>query len=181
MLTNHTSAKSDFRKSCIKRLKFVSNIAKYKKNKNLVKEITKIVYELKPRSVLLYLPMDMEVDMRPLINKLRKEGKTDIYVPVVKDDSFIAVKYRLPLKRNSFGIKEPKISAFRQKIDLAVVPIVGIDSDYKRIGFGKGMYDRFFDRLGYSPVTIFTQLVLCKSNRHLTDKYDIQADYIIAG
>jgi 5-formyltetrahydrofolate cyclo-ligase len=49
----------------------------------------------------------------------------------------------------------------------------------KRIGFGKGMYDRFFDRLGYKPIMVFTQLILCKSEKILSDNYDIQADYII--
>ena len=79
-----------------------------------------------------------------------------------------------------FGIKEPNNSFFKaRKIDLAIVPVVGIDKLGKRIGFGKGMYDRFFDSLNYKPTTVFTQLVLCKSEKILSDNYDIQANYII--
>ncbi len=95
-------------------------------------------------------------------------------------DSFKIVKYRLPLHGKKFGIKEPNNSFFKAaKIDVAIVPIVGVDAIGKRIGFGKGMYDRFFDRIDYQPKLIFTQLTLCKSDKILSDKYDIQADYII--
>ncbi len=100
----------------------------------------------------------------------------------MQDDSFKMVKYRLPLKKRKFGIYEPNNSFMKpKKIDLAIVPIVGVDVLNKRIGFGKGMYDRFFYRLKYRPTIVFTQLVLCKSKEILSDNYDIKADYIITG
>ena len=98
----------------------------------------------------------------------------------MQGESFKIVKYRLPLHKKRFGIKEPNNSFFKaRKIDLAIVPVVGIDKLGKRIGFGKGMYDRFFSNLGYKPTMVFTQLVLCKSEKILSNDYDIQADYII--
>ena len=97
-------------------------------------------------------------------------------------DSFKIVKYRLPLEKKKFGIKEPKNSfSISPKIDLAIVPIVGVDKLSKRVGFGKGMYDRFFAKLGYKPKIVFTQLELCKSKEILSDDYDIKSDYIITG
>ena len=62
---------------------------------------------------------------------------------------------------------------------LAIVPVVGVDAIGKRIGFGKGMYDRFFGRLPYKPTLVFTQRILCQSEKILSESYDIQADYII--
>ena len=41
------------------------------------------------------------------------------------------------------------------------------------------MYDRFFSNLGYKPTMVFTQVILCKSEKILSNDYDIQADYII--
>jgi len=173
------SHKSDFRKSCIKRLEFSSHFSKFYKDKQIVKKLKKFIDIYKPKNVLLYIPMDMEVNVFPLINSLRKE-QIDVFVPFMIEDSFKLVKYRLPLEVKKFGIKEPKNSFYSYyKIDLAIVPIIGVDKIYKRIGFGKGMYDRFFDKLNYRPTTIFTQLTLCKADEILTDKYDIQADYII--
>ncbi len=174
------SHKRDFRKSCIKRLEFESRFSKLYKDKKVVIELYEFIKKYKPKNVLLYIPMKIEVDVRPLINKLRKERGCEVYVPFIIGDSFTSVKYRLPLKRKKFGIKEPNYSTFKpKKIDLAIVPVVGVDGLYKRIGFGKGMYDRFFNRLNYFPTIVFTQLKLCKTSKILSNDYDIQADYII--
>ena len=175
MELNH---KSDFRKSCIKRLKFTSVTSKYYKDKIVIKKLENFINRSKAKNILLYIPLGIEVNVHPLINKLRKSK--NVYVPYMEGDSFKIVKYRLPLQKKKFGIKEPNNSFFKaRKIDLAIVPVVGVDAIGKRIGFGKGMYDRFFERLSYKPTLVFTQLVLCKSDKILSESYDIQADYII--
>ena len=142
--------------------------------------LEKFIKESESKNILLYIPLGIEVDVRPLIKTLRKKKNINVYVPFMEADSFKIVKYRLPLNRKKFNILEPNNSFLKpNKIDVAVVPVVGIDSLNKRIGYGKGMYDRFFDRLSYKPTIIFTQLILCKSKEVLSDNYDIQADYII--
>ena len=172
--------KSDFRKSCIKRLEFTSLFLKYYRNKIIVKKLEDFIKRSDSRNILLYIPLGIEVDVKPLIKSLRKIKKREVYVPFMQGESFKIVKYRLPLHKKRFGIKEPNNSFFKaRKIDLAIVPVVGIDKLCKRIGFGKGMYDRFFSNLGYKPTMVFTQLVLCKSEKILSNDYDIQADYII--
>ena len=176
MLEDH---KNDFRKSCIKRLKFKSHFSKVKTNYIVINKLYKLINSLGAKNILLYLPLKMEVNIMPLIKRLRKEKKVQIYVPYMYEDSFKAVKYRLPLKIKKFGIKEPNNSYLTNKIDLAIVPVVGIDALYKRIGFGKGMYDRYFYRLKHKPIIVFTQLTYCKSSKILSNHYDIQADYIV--
>ena len=172
--------KSDFRKSCIKRLEFTSLFLKYYRNKIIVKKLEDFIKRSDSRNILLYIPLGIEVDVKPLIKSLRKIKKREVYVPFMQGESFKIVKYRLPLHKKRFGIKEPNNSFFKaRKIDLAIVPVVGIDKLGKRIGFGKGMYDRLFSKLGYKPTMVFTQLVLCKSEKILSNDYDIQADYII--
>lgn len=177
MNVNH---KSDFRKLCIKKLEFSSRFSKYYKDKIIIKKLENFIKLKEVKNILLYVPLGTEVDVKPLINKLRKYKNKNVYVPYMIGDSFKIVKYRLPLHGKKFGIKEPNNSFFKAaKIDVAIVPIVGVDAIGKRIGFGKGMYDRFFDRIDHQPKLIFTQLTLCKSDKILSDKYDIQADYII--
>lgn len=177
MNVNH---KSDFRKSCIKKLEFSSRFSKFYKDKIIIRKLENLIDKSKAKNILLYIPLGTEVDTKPLINKLRKDKNKNIYVPFMYEDSFKIVKYRLPLHGKKFGIKEPNNSFFKaQKIDMAIVPVVGVDIIGKRIGFGKGMYDRFFDRLGYTPEIVFTQLTLCKSDKILSEDHDIQADYII--
>lgn len=176
MKNNH---KSDFRKSCIKRLEFTSLFLKYYKNKIIVKKLEEFIKRSDSKNILLYIPLGIEVDVKPLIISLRKIRKS-VYVPFMQGDSFKIVKYRLPLYKKRFGIKEPNNSFLKaKKIDIAIVPMVGVDAIGKRIGFGKGMYDRFFGNLGYKPIMVFTQLILCKSEKILSESYDIQANYII--
>ncbi len=176
MKENH---KSDFRKSCIKRLEFSSRFLKFYKDKKTVKKLKRFIEIYNLKNILLYIPMGLEVNVLPLINDLRKR-QINVFVPFMVGDSFKLVKYRLPLEVKKFGIKEPKNSfCLHKKIDLAIVPVVGVDNQYKRIGFGKGMYDRFFYKLNYKPFIVFTQLTLCKSKKTLSNDYDIQADLII--
>ncbi len=174
--------KNDFRKLCLKRLQFFSKIAKIKKDKTICSKIINIIKVYKPKKVLLYIPLKTEVDVMPIINRLRKDKNIEVYVPYMKGESFVPVKYRLPLKKKKFNIKEPNFSPYKNNkidLDLVVVPIVGIDDTYRRVGFGAGMYDRFYDTLKIKPITIFTQLSLCKSEKIVTNKHDIRADYII--
>jgi 5-formyltetrahydrofolate cyclo-ligase len=127
--------------------------------------------------------METEVNIMPLILRLRRE-KRAILVPFMEGESFRLVKYRLPLKRKKFGIKEPKYSnKYRRKdIDIAIVPILGRDSTNRRVGFGRGMYDRFFENTKYNiKRVVFVSRLDCISKEIITNSYDIEADYIIYG
>jgi len=105
-------------------------------------------------------------------------------VPFMEGESFRLVQYRLPLRTKQYGVREPNFSRkYRKKqIDMAIVPIVGTDKTFRRIGFGKGMYDRFFAREGtHIAHTIFVQRVWQYSPVPLTDVWDVQADEILVG
>jgi len=174
--------KDSFRKLCLNKLQFFSKSAKIKKNKDICSQILNIIDLHKPKKILVYIPLDLEVDITQLIVKLRKRKNIELFVPFMKEKSFVAVKYRLPLKKKKFGIKEPNFStrnSTNTKLDMIVVPIIGVDKTYRRVGFGAGMYDRFYAKLKYKPITIFTQIKLCKTNKIVTDDYDIEPDYII--
>jgi len=174
------NTKENFRKLFIDKLKFFSKRSKIKKDKYICTKILQIIDLHKAKNILLYIPLSAEVDVKPLIKLLRKRKDTKIYVPYMKDDSFIPVEFRYPLKVKRFGIKEsPYSTCYKKKIDLAIVPIVGVDPTFRRVGFGAGMYDRFYDRLDYRPITIFTQLKLCIAKEIITSSHDIEPDYII--
>ncbi len=175
-------SKDNFRKLCLSKLRFFSKNTKIKRDRTICSKIKNIIELYKPKKILLYIPLKNEVDIRPIINEFRKQKDIEIYVPYMKGKSFVPVKYRLPLEKKRFNIKEPNYSTFRGNnigFDLIVVPIVGIDSTYRRVGYGAGMYDRFFTTLKKRPITIFTQLTLCQTKEIVTDSYDIIADYII--
>ena len=108
--------KSDFRKSCIKRLEFTSLFLKYYKNKIIVRELKKFIERSGSKNILLYIPLGIEVDVRPLIVSLRKSRNKSVYVPYMQGDSFKIVKYNhliisminiLYLKYESKNFSEP--------------------------------------------------------------------------
>ena len=172
--------KKSFRAACIKRLKQADNIRKIKKDKDILAQLYKIIQKEGTSSIMLYLPMGMEVNLYPLIAQLRKEQK-NLYVPFMEGESFRLVKYRLPLRKKRFGIREPIDSKqYRKKnIDIAIVPIVGTDCTHRRIGFGRGMYDRFFEKEQINiKKIIFVARELCYSHDVVTDHYDVKGDII---
>ena len=170
--------KASFRKECMKKLKKASRGSKRYNTHQVVKSLENVLLSLNPQSVLFYMPLPFEVDVRALLNKNRKIRKC--YVPFMVEESFKMVRYRLPLKRGNFGVYEPKDSLLTIKnVDVAIVPVVGVDADARRVGFGKGMYDRFFAQLKTKPITIFVQLDACVCKEKITDYYDVQADLYI--
>jgi len=170
--------KQTFRKNCIKSLKKAKKIGKLYKNKKIIKILERLIVKYNIKSILLYIPLSHEVDVRPLLKHFRKYIK--VYVPFMEGKSFKLVQYRLPLKKREFGIYEPMNSHFYlKKIDMAIVPVLGVDGKFRRIGFGKGMYDRFFSTLKKKPITVFTQLMECHTKHNITDDYDIEADIYV--
>ena len=161
--------KNEFRKICLN-----TKANRYLISKKLGDEIYKLAKNYK--RILLFIPLKNEPDIRWVINRLRREKK-EIYVPFMQDLSFKMVKYTLPLKKKKFSILEPlNKNKTLAKIDLAIVPVVGMDKSFKRVGFGKGMYDRFFANLKYRPKIVFVQLIPCISKDIVTDSFDIKAD-----
>ncbi len=178
----HRDSKKDhFRTHCLKRLKKASGIGSYKKDKMVLQRLYQLILESHAQKIMLYLPMKTEINIYPLILQLRKE-KRELYVPFMEGKSFRVVKYRYPLEKKCFGIKEPKDSKqYRtKKLDIAIVPIVGLDITHRRVGFGKGMYDRFFEKeIKNISKTVFVARELCYSREIVTDDYDVKADMII--
>ena len=170
--------KKIFRQVCIKRLQKASSFSKIQKDKQIIKKLQILIKDKKPKNILAFIPLKNEPNILPFINKNRK--KYNIFVPFMEGVSFKIVKFRLPLRRKKFSIKEPPNSFIKnKKIDLAIVPVLGVDGDYRRIGFGKGMYDRFFAKLSYYPIIIFVQIEECLIKKSICDLHDIKADYYI--
>lgn len=136
--------------------------------------------------MLLYMPFGFEVDISPLIAKMRKQNYA-IFVPFIQDCSFKMIPLRLPLHKSRFGIFQANDSKFNLiKIDAVVIPILGIDSHFKRIGFGKGMYDRFMPSLyeqkprNRALSVIFVARSVVYTPSVITQNYDVRGDYLFS-
>jgi 5-formyltetrahydrofolate cyclo-ligase len=171
-------SKSDFRADCLKRLKTLHPSTKYSRDAKIRGILEAVLKELRVRRILVFWPTGFEPDIRKTITILRREK--EVYLPFMDGVSFKMVPLRYPLERKAFGIYEPRDSYRKYNlIDVAIVPVIGVDASLCRIGFGKGMYDRFFPTLKRKPFTIFIQSHACRTMRNVCDDYDVQGDLLI--
>ncbi|MGE4397194.1 MAG: 5-formyltetrahydrofolate cyclo-ligase [Sulfurimonas sp.] len=173
--------KAIFRRNCLEKIKSSPIHNRFYKNAKidakLLKELGRFK-NLKNLKILFYTSLPFEANTAKSIEKLRK--KCDIFVPFMEGESFKMVPFRLPLKKKKFGIYEAgKSLRDIKKVDIAIVPVVGVDGNLQRVGFGKGMYDRFFEKLKKRPYTIFIQSEFCYTKELICDEYDITCDLII--
>ncbi len=98
----------------------------------------------------LFLSADSEMDTAPLLRLCTQQGKR-IYLPILRGDgnrlAFAPYTPGQRLRRNRYGIAEPVTAGpglAPQRLDLALLPLVGFDSGGQRLGMGGGYYDRTF-------------------------------------
>jgi 5-formyltetrahydrofolate cyclo-ligase len=170
--------KSDFRAASLKRLRAIPPSSIRARSHLINRRLAPLLRALAPRNLLIYMPLSIEPDITPLLRLIRKES--GVFVPFMECVSFKLVKYRLPLNKGKFDVKQPQNSvALHPRIDVAIVPVVGVDGDLKRVGFGKGMYDRFFASLGDKPIVIFVQVATCRTRVRFGAAHDVQADLFV--
>jgi len=170
--------KTKFRENCLKNIKSIASHSRYYRNAIINKRLKKELKNIKNVKILFYYPLPFEADIRKILNYKRQN--CDIFIPFMQDASFKIVPFRLPLKKKKFGIYEAGNTIRNiNKIDIAIVPIVGVDGKLQRVGFGKGMYDRFFSRLKNKPYIIFIQPEIFFTKEYVCDSYDIACDLLL--
>lgn len=172
--------KNDFRQTCLKKIKTATGHNKIYKDSLINKNLQSIILEQKnKKSVLFYYPMGFEVNIKKTLLLMRRYG-IKVYLPFMEKESFKMVEFRLPLQKKKFGIFEAGSSIKKIKeVDIAIVPTLGVDVNLQRIGFGKGMYDRFYEKLKIKPYTIFIQPELCYTSEEVCDDYDVSCDILL--
>jgi 5-formyltetrahydrofolate cyclo-ligase len=168
--------KSDFRKRAKEKLKKFQN--KFFASKIVSKRLKLLLRNMKGR-VLFYLPLDIEPDIRNVILwRMKIDG--DVFVPRVVGDDFLITKLRFPIEKGRFTNEGSSKNGFFGKIDVAVIPVIGVDLSFSRIGFGKGMYDRYIRNLNTKPVVIFVQLDTLLNREIITNYFDIESEFYIS-
>lgn len=107
-------------------------------------------------SFFIYNSFSAEADTSAIINALVSAGK-NVFLPRTEGENMVAVAYSEDMKKGSFGILEPIGEPYGGQIDVTVLPLLAVNENGFRIGYGKGFYDKFLkDRhtlkvgLGYS-------------------------------
>lgn len=128
----------------------------------------------KAKSVMIYLPIKGEVDVRGLLN----ENKTFL-TPVTDGDDMYASVLGENLTAGAFSVPEPEIKKpyDKHKIDIIIVPGIVFGRDFNRIGFGKGYYDKFLNGIGALKIGVCYSFQLVESIG--AETHDVKLDCII--
>jgi 5-formyltetrahydrofolate cyclo-ligase len=100
------------------------------------------------RRIGLYLPLAEELDTAPLMREARRRGCL-VALPRVLDKRSGRMRFFLTqgvVRRGAYGIFEPvgTRAVSPLSLDIVFIPLVGFDANGRRLGMGKGFYDRHF-------------------------------------
>ncbi len=93
-------------------------------------------------SFFVYLSFGSEVSTKGLIRALLARGK-QVCVPRIEGGVMRSVPYAEPLEAGAYGILQPK-GGEETACRVALTPLLAVDGEGYRLGYGGGYYDRYF-------------------------------------
>jgi 5-formyltetrahydrofolate cyclo-ligase len=112
---------------------------------------------VRSRTVVLFYSFGSEVATRRMIDRIRSSGKR-VLLPFLDGGMIEAAEVRAgdDLVPTSYGPSEParRVPVDPEEVDLVVTPGLAFDRAGRRLGYGGGYYDRFFDRLRPDAVRV---------------------------
>ena len=133
-------------------------------------------------TIFLFRAFRSEPDLGAVASQAEWDGKTVLY-PVCTDQThMLAVKPGAHWETDSFGISIPVLTeaeVFKpEAIDLILCPCSAFDDEGRRLGMGRGYYDRFLPQCtrAYKILVAFEAQQL---EQVFTDEHDIPMDAVI--
>lgn len=158
-------------------------------SESIIKDIDIIIRESKNILILGFMPIGNEIDLRELFERILSGYYSENYnidavlgLPRVcgGDMKFFRVRSLDNLERSKFGILEPK-SDSEEIIPTGakvLVPLIGVNKNNQRLGFGAGYYDRYFgihkDNMLIGPAYDFQTCIDFEAN-----EYDIVINHVL--
>ena len=161
----------------IKRKKFYSSneLSPWLASKNF-----SIKYKCSFSCIAVYWPMIYELDTRPLIKKLLNNNIT-IALPIIENNNLKFIKWRcsdnLFYSFHKFYYPQNKDTHIVNP-KLVIVPLLAYDNLGYRLGYGKGYYDRYFEKnknINYVGYGFSFQ----KTESLPVEKYDLKLNSVV--
>lgn len=167
--------KAALRKELIKTRENIEN--KDQKSAKIAKNLLCQPFFQWAETVMVYVSYRNEVDTYALIDEMLARGKK-LCAPVCKSGGVMVAKEfgaLSELECGAYGILEPQGKEIRD-IDLVIVPGVGFNDDFHRIGYGAGYYDRFLANFSGVTCGLFYDE---QRAEFCAEPHDLPLDYII--
>jgi len=140
--------KAQIRSKILLRLKIQKEEDRSRKSKLIKGKLLRNKVFKKAKIIMFYIAFGGEVNTEEMIREAKKIGKL-ICVPICRKDKETMQPAMLvdhaKLKKGPYGVLEPVTEAMvkPEDLDLVIVPGLAFDKKGRRLGRGKGCYDRF--------------------------------------
>ncbi len=153
-------------------------------SEDLRKNLLSSPYWQQAQRILMFYPLNDEPDIAPLLEQALAAGKT---IALPRYNSSLGV-YEAALIRNltedlvpgRFGVREPSPNCPAlplNQLDLTLVPGIAFDPSGRRLGRGKGFYDRLLP--GTTGMTLGLAFDWQESDALPTEPHDVELDAIL--
>ena len=146
-----TEQKAAQRKAGIAARRALSDTERTRSNAALCARIMALDCFKKAENILLYAAFGGEADLSTLAVEAARQGKTPAY-PVCGEGFSLTAAVPGPdgWEVGAYGIRTPILSRSEilrpDQLDLVLVPCTAFDTACRRVGMGKGYYDRYLPR-----------------------------------
>ena len=152
--------KKQIRKELLRKLNSQAREKALKKSSIIKEKLFSLPEFKKSKFVMLYASKSNEVNTKTIIDEALKMGKRVVLPRCTSQKGIVPKEIRnthTDLEKGIYGIRQPREcqrSLQPRKINLIVVPGVAFDKQNRRLGRGKGYYDRFLKKLPRNKISI---------------------------
>ena len=179
--------KNKIRKSLFEQGQSISNESKNKLGLQIQKHALEIIDTRDIDNIALYFPFRNEVNTNILVKAFTNLHK-NIYMPKVLDETNMAFNLlcnKSKFSINRFGIKELDNTDYIDinNIDLMFIPMVGVDPNGCRLGYGSGYYDRIassFDEQSIKPLLVGLAFEYQVFEMHFGEMHDLKYNLVFS-
>jgi 5-formyltetrahydrofolate cyclo-ligase len=129
-----------------------------------------------------YYPYNYEIDILDILKILENKNYLISLPKISKNNkiNFYKWSFKDPLTINIYGIPEP-ISEKKVNPNILLVPLVAYDSEFNRLGYGGGFYDRYISDIKTDKriIKIGLGFSFQKIDKLPINHYDQKLDYIV--
>lgn len=148
-------------------------------SEKIQKRLNKIYVFKNAQKIGVYYPIGSEILTQDIIQELLSNAK-EVFLPKVIGDKmeFRKIVDFSSLEKGSFDIMEPKDDCkVDNKLDVILIPTVGITPKGIRLGYGQGFYDRFLLENKVTTISLTLEKQVVKNIPK--SEHDVIIDWIV--
>jgi 5,10-methenyltetrahydrofolate synthetase len=147
----------------------------------IAQRLNPIVDDVAGRTISLYWPFRGEPDLRPWMASIVARGARASLPVVIEKAHPLVFRAYAPGDRLEKGVWNIPVPADGEAVlpDIVIAPLVGVDPQYYRLGYGGGFFDRTLASLPQKPLVIGVGYAMQRIATIHPQPHDIPMDRIV--